>query len=470
MASLGVALVITPALCMILLPKAIQQSSDPWMTCMIRAAYGFILPGILRRPYLVYASLLIMGIGAAFGYLQLKEEFLPTFQETDFLMHWVAKPGTNINILREDIRKVGREMLDETAVKEFGSHIARAEVGEEVYGPNFSELWVSLGDFKGDYPAAKRKIEAVMARHPGFEHDLLTYLQERIKEVLSGTGASVVLRIYGPELDVLRQRAAEVRDLIAVGPKSEGMVVGVADLKVETQVLVPQINLAFDPYEMAKYGMTPKKIGDALTTWINGTTVGEIHQDQKKFDVVVRGDADISKRLHDLKRLDIDLPTGKGTVPLAAIADLQIISAPNHIRRDKASRCIDVTCNVKNRDLGSVVHDIEARLKSLPDRPEYRVELLGEYKARKESQTQLLFSSFWSILGIAVLLFIDFRSLRLTFMVLFTLPFALIGGVAAALMHRRRSLARVARRLHHRPRHRGAQRHHAGQPLPPSST
>src|SRR6516162_11164156 len=133
-------------------------------------------------------------------------------------MHWVAKPGTSLEVLTRDIKKVGREMLDETDVKEFGSHIARAEVGEEIYGANFSELWVSLGAYHGNYPAARHRIEKVMARHPGFQHDLLTYLQERIKEVLSGTGASVVLRIYGPELDGLRTRAAELKDLIAEGP------------------------------------------------------------------------------------------------------------------------------------------------------------------------------------------------------------------------------------------------------------
>src|SRR5947207_5534324 len=111
-------------------------------------------------------------------------------------MHWVAKPGTSIDVLREDIIQVSKEMRAETHVKEFGSHIARAEVGEEVYGPNFSELWVSLGDKHiDDYPKARKEIEAVMARHPGFEHALLPYLQERITEVLRGTGASTLTRI-----------------------------------------------------------------------------------------------------------------------------------------------------------------------------------------------------------------------------------------------------------------------------------
>jgi len=434
LASLVVALIITPALCMILLPNNVDTGSEAWVSRWIRAAYGAVLPSIIERPIVVYATLAGALVAAGFGFFILKEDFLPQFQETDFLMHWVAKPGTSLDVMTDDIKNVGREMLDETDVKEYGSHIARAEVGEEIYGANFSELWVSLGDFQGDHAEARHKIEKVMARHAGFEHDLLTYLQERIKEVISGTGASVVLRIYGPELDGLRSRAAQVRDLIANGPAKEGMVPGVIDLKVETQTLIPQYDLEFKSYKMAAYGLRQRDVADALTTYLNGSTVTEAHLDQRKFDIVVRGHTDATRHIFDMRRLPIDLPSGKGTVPLIAVADLRPVSAPNAIRRYNASRTIDVTCNVKDRDLGSVVADIEARLKSLPPREGYRVESLGEYKARSEGQRQLVLYSIIALIGIAVLLYMDFQSLRLMLLVLFTLPFALIGGVAAALL------------------------------------
>jgi Cu/Ag efflux pump CusA len=242
------------------------------------------------------------------------------------------------------------------------------------------------------------------------------------------------LRIYGPELDGLRERAAEVNNAIEFGPNKEGKVAGVVNLKVEAQVLVPQLHLVFDPYKMEPYGLQPKAAADAVTTYLNGAVVAEVHQEQRKFDIVVRGHPEAIRHLPDLKRLQIDLPNGKGTVPLLAVADLQRVNAHNSIRHDKASRCIDVTCNVKDRDLGSVVGDIQERLKSLPEREGYRVELLGEYKARSDSQRQLLGWSIVSLIGIAVLLYIDFQSARLMLLVLFTLPFALIGGVAAALL------------------------------------
>jgi CzcA family heavy metal efflux pump len=433
LASLVVALVVTPALCYMLLPGSIDKHRPAPLVRLIRATYGRILPVALNSPVLVYAVLAVLVVGAVVLYPQLKEEYLPEFQENDFLMHWVAKPGTNIDVLRNDIIQVSKEMRQETKVKEFGSHIARAEVGEEVYGPNFSELWISLGDkHVDDYPKARKEIEAVMARHPGFEHDLLTYLQERIKEVLTGTGASVVMRIYGDDLGELRRRANEVQQAIATGPNKEGLVEGVVNLKVEPQVLVPQWQLVIDPRKAADHGLTPRAIVDNLNALVNGVKVAEVHKGQMIFDVVVWGHPRVRGSEPDLKQLPIDLPNGKGTVPLGAVAELRRVSAPNTVRRDKASRCIDVTCNVKGRDLGSVVHDIKQRVDALPPRAGYRIEFLGDYQARAENQRQLLGVSVLAILGIAVLLYVDFRSIRLTLLVLLTLPFALIGGVAAA--------------------------------------
>ncbi len=431
LASLVVALTVTPALSLILLPRAAAKRSESPLVRGIRGIYRRLLPPCLNHPLLTLGSLGLLFAGAAVLYPLLKEAYLPQFQEADFLMHWVSKPGTGIAVMRDDIKTVSKELRTETAVKEFGSHIARAEVGEEVVGPNFAELWISLGDDYGDYAAAKKKIEAVMNRHPGFDHDLLTYLQERIKEVLSGAGAAVVMRIYGPDLAVLRQKAQDVRAAVESVP-------GIIDLRVESQVLVPQLQLSLDLNRAAAYGLTPGAVVDDVATLINGVKVGEVHRDQKAFDLVVWGHPDIRKNLQDLRRLEIELPPGrktadgKATVPLDAIAQLRLVNAPNTIRHDKASRCIDVTCNV-NGDLGEVVRQIKERVAPLQQEG-YRVEFLGEYQARAENQQQLLAVSGLAILGIALLLYLDFRSFRLTLLVLLTLPFALIGGVAAAYL------------------------------------
>src|SRR5262249_26936682 len=252
--SLLVALTVTPALCLALLPRAVSRRRDSPVVRVVRWFYRRLLPVALNHPVVSLTAVLALFVGAGTLYPRLKKEYLPQVQEQDFLMHWVAKPGTSIDFMRQDIQTVSRRMRRETLVKEFGAHIARAEVGEEVVGPNFAELWISLGENPRDYAAARRDIEAVMARHPGFDHDLLTYLQERIKEVLSGAGASVVMRIYGPDLAELRQLAQQVRQAIE-GTEGQGKVPGVVDLRVEPQVLVPQMELVLDPLKTTAYGL-----------------------------------------------------------------------------------------------------------------------------------------------------------------------------------------------------------------------
>lgn len=433
LASLVVALTVTPALSLMLLPQSVDQHQEAPLARLIKGIYRRLLPVGLNRPILAFGVLAGLFAGAAFLFPHLKEEYLPQFQENDFLMHWVAKPGTSIDFMREDIKTVSRELRTETAVREFGSHIARAEVGEEVVGPNFAELWVSLGEEVPNYAAERKKIEAVMDRHAGFDHDLLTYLQERIKEVLSGAGATIVLRIYGPDLAVLRQKAQQVRQAIEGGRGGEGKVPGVVNLRVEPQVLVPQLELNIDPHKAAAYGLTPVAVMDAVTTLVNGAKVGEVHQEQKIFDVVVWGHPDVRKSWHELRQLEIDLPAGQGTIRLESVADIRLVNAPNTVRHDKASRCIDVTCNVSGGDLGATVREIERRVEPLHQEG-YRIEFLGEYQARTENQRQLLGIGAIALLGIALLLYLDFQSFRLTLLVLLTLPFALIGGVAAAYL------------------------------------
>ncbi len=429
LSSLIVALTVTPAMSLWLLPKVAAKHAEPALVRIIKSAYVPVLAAVQRSPRMVFGATLASALGAALLYPRLKEEYLPQFQETDFLMHWIAKPGTGLDFMEKDIIAVSKELRTETRVKELGAHIARAEIGEEVVGTNFAEIWVSVDD-ASNYKEMRKQIEAVTDRHAGIEHDLLTYLQERIKEVLSGAGAAVVLRTYGPDSAKLREQAERIRQAID-GPGGKDRVPGVVDLRVESQVLVPQLELKLDPDKLASHGLTPTGVLDTLTTLVNGAKVGEVHRDQKSFDVVVVGHPELRASIRDLGQLEIDLPAASGTVRLNELGEVRRVNAPNVIRHDKASRCIDVLCNVSGGDLGGVVSAIQARLATVPMEG-YRTEILGEYQARRDNQRNLYLLSALSILGIAMLLYIDFRSMRLMLLTLFTLPFALIGGVYAA--------------------------------------
>jgi CzcA family heavy metal efflux pump len=426
LASLGVALTLTPALSLLLLPRAAnRERAEPVLTRKLKRWYGDALPLFVNKPRLAIVVMTALFAMTALTVPLLGEEFLPDFKETDFLMHWVEKPGTSLEAMQRITVRASRELRAIPGVRNFGAHIGRAEVADEVVGPNFTELWISI-DPEVPYEPTVAKIQAVVDGYPGLVRDLLTYLKERIKEVLTGAGASIVVRIYGSDLGGLRSKADEVGRTISG-------VSGVTNLKVEEQVLVPQIEVRLKPEAALRFGLTPGDVRRAATTLVKGQKVGELYSAQQINDVVVWGSAETRVDLYALRRLRISLPGG-GDAPLGDVADVQIVPAPNVIQREGASRRIDVTCDVKDRDLGSVAREIESKVKALSFERGYHPEFLGEYSARQQSRNRLLALSALALVGITLLLHADFRSPRLVGLVFFSLPFALIGGVAATVL------------------------------------
>ena len=421
LASLLVALTVTPALCLLLLTGAKEKRRDAPLAALLKKAYRAVLPGVIARPRAVVAFLIgALGM-SGFAVTRLGEEVLPSFQETDFLMHWVLKPGSSIEANTRITERAARELRAVPGVRNFGSHIGRAEVADEVVGPNFTELWISI-DEKAEYAPTVAKVQEVVDGYPGLQRDLLTYLKERIKEVLTGASATVVVRIFGPELPELRGKAQEVYGAIKDIP-------GVVDAKPEAQTLVPQIEVRLKPEAAERYGLTPGQVRRAAATLVKGTKVGEVYEGQRIVEVAVWGVPRVRGDLEALRALPIE-----GGIPLGEVADVAIVPAPNEIKREGASRKIDVTCNVRGRDLGEVAREIGMKVKGVPFARGYHAELLGEYAARSESRNRLLSLAGFALAGILLLLHVDFQSWRLTLLVFLTLPFALIGGVAGAMV------------------------------------
>lgn len=424
LASLLVALIVTPALSLLLLPKHTHEREAPVVT-RLKGRYRRWLPGLIAAPKRAIAVVAVSLAVTAAAFPFLGEEFLPNFQEYDFLMHWVEKPGTSLEAMRRVTVNAGRELMDVEGVRNFGAHIGRAEVADEVVGINFTELWISL-DPSVDYKTKVAEIQGVVDGYPGLTRDLLTYLRERIKEVLTGASATIVVRIFGPNLTQLAATAGDVRQALSA-------VNGVADLTVQQLTVVPQVEVRMRPEAAQIAGVSPAQIRDSMATLLRGTKVGEIYDDQKIFDTVVWSLPAVRSDLFAIKRLPIDTRNG-GYVPLEAVADVTLAPTPNEITREGGSRRIDVTTNVRDRDLGAVAQDIQTALAAVKFPEGYHAELLGEYAAREASQNRLLAIGFLSLLGILLILHVDFGSARLVAMVALTLPFALIGGVAAAFL------------------------------------
>jgi CzcA family heavy metal efflux pump len=424
LASLAVALTVTPVLCLTLLPGAPRREGDAPLTRFLKRRYRAMLPWIIDRPAVAVRTLLIAFALAGLALLRLDQAFLPDFKETDFLMHWVEKPGTSLEAMRRITERVSRELRAIPGVQSFGAHIGRAQAADEVVGPNFTELWISV-DPKADYDATVARIKTAVDGYPGLYRDVLTYLRERLKEVLTGASGAIVVRLFGPDLAALREKGEEIaRDLAGVR--------GVANLKVEPWSPTPQAQMRIRPDAAALFGLTAGQIRRAAATLMQGAKVGEIYRDQKIVEVAVWGEERVRHDLAALREAVIDTPSG-ARAPLGDVADFEIAPAPSEIKRENASRRLDVTLDVAaGADLGAVTREVEARVRALRFPPGHHAEVVGEYAARQAARDRLAWLATGSLLGVLLLLYVDFRSLRLVALTALTLPFALIGGVAGA--------------------------------------
>ncbi|MBX9662126.1 efflux RND transporter permease subunit [Novosphingobium sp.] len=430
-ASLLVALTVTPAMCLLLLPGAAERAEPRWVVSL-RARYALLLERLAPRSGIAVAVVAGGILLSVAGMGLLRQQFLPDFRETDFLMHFVEKPGTSIEAMDRITIRAAKELTAIPGVRNFGSHIGRAEQGDEVYGPNFTELWISL-DEKADHDAAVKRIEAAIAGYPGLQRDVLTYLRERIKEVLTGAGATVVVRLYGPDLAALRSLAEKVRGAL------DGTD-GVKDLKVEQQSLIPQIQIAPRPDVLALAGVTAGDVRRTAATLIGGTRVGEIYRDQKSFDVAVWAVPEARSDLGALRRLMVPGPPSANgqagsALRLGDLARVGVAPAAGEIKREAGSRRIDVTLNIKDgADLASVAQAVERKVKAMTMPAGYYPQFLGEWKTLQESKAQLGWLSLVCLVGILFLVWLEFRSGRIVALVALSLPFALVGGVAAAAL------------------------------------
>jgi CzcA family heavy metal efflux pump len=425
MSSLMVALILTPALSLILLPGASEKKEAPAMV-RLKSWYERLLSTMLHYPRRLFIIVIAVLVATIVSIPFLGEEFLPDFKEYDFLMHWVEKPGTSIEAMDRITMRVSKELRAIPGVRNFGSHIGRAEVADEVVGPNFTELWISL-DQDVKYDETVEKIQEVVNGYPGLYRDLLTYLRERIKEVLTGSSATLVIRIYGENLQTIRDKSEEVRNAIMD-------IAGVVDLKIQQQDMVPQIEVKVNPEKAAQFGLTAGKIREAVNIYQKGAKVGEFFENQNIFDIVVWGSPEVRSDLMALQTLMLDIPSG-GFVPLQEVADVFVSPVPNQITREFASRYTEVTCNVKGRDLGRVARDIDSQLKTVSFDRGYHPELLGEYAAQQEAKNRILALSLLALIGIFVILYSDFGSARLALLVFSGLPFALTGSVISAMIN-----------------------------------
>ena len=423
LASMVVALTVTPALGLMLLARApLERRQSPLVTWLQRG-YAAVLGGIIRRSRTAYGVVGVVALAGVLAVPQLGQSLLPSFKERDFLMHWLTRPGTSHPEMVRITVQAAHELQAIDGVRNFGAHIGQALFADEVVGMYFGENWISVAP-SADYEKTLAAVQEAVDGYPGLYRDVQTYLKERIKEVLTGASGAIVVRIYGPDLGVLREKAEEVERLLSdVG--------GIVDLHVELQVEEPQLEIEVDLEAAKAHGIKPGDVRRAAATLVAGLEVNDIFREGKAYDVVVRGTPQTRDSLTSIRELLIDTPSGSH-VRLEDVADVRMRPTPNVIKREDASRRIDVGANVRGRDLGAVADDVERILADVEYPREYHAEVLGEYAERQAADQRLLGFAAAAAIGIFLLLNIALRSWRLASVSFLTLPTALVGGVLAA--------------------------------------
>lgn len=428
LASLLVAMTVTPVLCYWLLPrsKAVQEESESRAVGWLKAQYAPLLEKVLaepRRVLLAAGGALVVTLGVL---PFLGTAFLPEFNEGALTVSVVTVPGTSLEEADAIGRRVEQILLASGAVRSTDRRQGRAELDEHAQGVNAGEIDVTLRDGV-DRPALLEDLRREFSAIPGTSVTIGQPIGHRIDHMLSGTRANIAVKVFGSDLYGLRDVGAQIE-------RAMQGVDGLADLQLEQQTDVPQLRIRADRTALARYGMTVGQLADAIDVAFNGRVVSQVLEEGRSFDLVVRFPEALRSDAEFIARVPFDTPVG-ARVPLAQLASVSVERGPNAISRENVQRKIVVQANVAGRDLGSAVgeiRDVVAEQINLPSG--YHVEYGGQFEAQEESSRAIGLLSMLSIAAIFLILFSEFGSARTAGLIMANLPLALIGGVLAVLL------------------------------------
>ena len=431
LSSLLVSLTVTPVLCYWLLghQKAAEEEKDGFVLRGLKWIGDKVIRFSLRFPqFNLFATLVGVGLAALFV-SSLERDFLPPFNEGVMQLNVVLPPGTSLQTSTNINRKVEQRLKEIEDVLQFVRRTGRAELDEHAEGVNMSEYIVELDpESTRNREQQLDEIREAMADVPGIVTAVEQPIAHLISHMLSGVKAQIGIKIYGDDLDMLRRKAQEMQSAMQ-------SVAGVTDLLVEPQVVIPQLRIELDRDKLLLYGLTPVEVNEFIETAMNGQVVSEVLMGQRTFDLLIRMDEQYRENIQSLRRLTIDLDDG-GKVPLDSVANIYESGGPNTINREKVRRRIILQCNVSERGVVDVVHDIQQRVQpvveSLP--PGSFVEYSGQFESQ-QSATRVIGALFVvAMIGVFLVLFTMFRSVNLSLQVMAALPMAFIGSVAALVI------------------------------------
>jgi CzcA family heavy metal efflux pump len=428
LASLAVAVALTPPLALLMLHRAELKIEPGWLR---HAKHGHerVLRRAIGAPWVALAAAAVALLVTVASFLVFQSELLPSFRESHFVLGVSGPPGTSLAVMRDYGARISRELLAIDGVGTVEQQIGRSQGGEDTWGTEKSEFHVELkpGLRGGKQDEIQDRIHKVLAGYPGLTTEVLTFLGDRIGESLSGETASLAIGVYGGDLDTLDRTAHEIAAVL------KG-VNGAVDVQVQTPPSTPVVRVDLDLPSLARFGISPADALDAVGSAYQGATVAEIFKENRTLDVTVTTTPDLRRDPETVG--DLVIRSGAGAaVPLRAIAKVYLAEGRTSVSHDGGRTRQVVTANPAPRDTAKVAKAAQAAIAArvkLP--PGVYLDYTGTAQGAQAARKELLFNTALAIGGVVALLLLAFQSGRATMLILGATPFALLGGVIAVAL------------------------------------
>lgn len=425
-ASLFVSLTITPVLCSILLSKdKLIEHEDGWLVRTLKNWDRKLLSKSLDNPNFIFGISILLFVGSLSLIPFMGRDFLPKFNEGTATIGVMAEPGISL----EESNKLGAQMenllLKIPEIKSVARRTGRAELDEHAEGVHSSEIDV---DFKNEgrpreivLKEMREKLETV----PGVFVNIGQPISHRLDHLLSGVRAQIAIKIFGPDLSILRGKASEIYSALA---GTEGLV----DLQIEQQVLIPQIKIQLLRDEAGQFGIVAGELSETLEKALNGEVIAQVLDQQRTFNVYMRFDDQSRANLELIKKTTVKIMPDGRKVTLEKVADVYESQGPNQINRENAQRRIVVSANSSGRDLDSLVQEVQDRIRKDVKVPDgYFLQIGGQFESQKSASRLILMLGLLSLIGIFVVLYAHFKSSFIAVQIMLNIPMALIGSLVA---------------------------------------
>ena len=422
--SLLVALIVTPALAVLLLRDGRAHLRAGPLDRWIRAGADRVAAPAISKPGWVALGAGVLAIAAILvAWLAPSGPVLPTLQDRNVLVRVQGAPGTALPEMSRITSAVAAEMRGAPGIESAGAHVGRAITSDEIVDVNAGEIWLTVAP-DADYKATLAGIRDIAAGYPGLHTTVRTYAEDRVAAAREKVGDELVVRVYGHDLATLQDTADDVSRTLST-------VTGVLSPKVEPQVTEPTLQIEVNLAAAQRHGLRPGDVRREATTLISGLAVGNLYEEQKVFDVVVWGGPQIRQSLSDLEALRIDTPSGD-QVRLGDVATVHIAPDPVAIDHNSVSRSLDVTAVVNGRSAADVARDVTSRLRGISFPYEYHAEVLGDAARQHSNHVRVAAIAAVVVLLSFLILQAATGSWVLAAALLVTLPVAVVGGVLVA--------------------------------------